>query len=153
MGPATFRDLFLGEGWEKRLGENNRTSFFSCFLIVRRVPKPALHGASRRRVSVPRVRAGCWPQGEALGTLTDAAGCADADDGDVGAAGVVQQLDELVQHDGGGRDADTVLEPGRDAMLHQGRGASWPVQLAVREDRLPNVTLGHAKACTQVTWW
>lgn len=90
---------------------------------------------------------GCWPQ-EALGTLTDAARCANADDGDVGAAGMVQQLDELMQHDRGRRDADTVLEPGRDATLHQGRGTSRPVQLAVREDGLANVTLGHAKACT-----
>lgn len=54
--------------------------------------------------------------------LTDPARRADADDGDVGAAGVVQQLDDLVQHDGRGGDADAVLEPGGDASVVSGGG-------------------------------
>lgn len=47
-------------------------------------------------------------------TLTYPAGGADADDGDTGAAGMVQQLEELVQHDGNGRHAHAMLEPGRN---------------------------------------
>lgn len=53
----------------------------------------------------------------ALCTLTYPARGADADEGDAGAPGVVQQLDELVQHDGDGGDAHPVLEPGRNASV------------------------------------
>lgn len=55
---------------------------------------------------------------------TDAARGADADDGDVGAAGVVQQFDELVQHDGDGRDPHAMLEAERrwaEAGVHLGQ--------------------------------
>lgn len=47
--------------------------------------------------------------------LTYPAGSADADDGDVGAPGMVQHLDELMQHDPDGRNAHAMLKAERNA--------------------------------------
>lgn len=94
-------------------------------------PHASCHGASLNRAGQKALRTQArptlglwqarWPQTEALCTLTDPARGADADEGDIGAAGVVQKLDELVQHDGGGRDAYAMLEPRRDACVTSGR--------------------------------
>lgn len=57
---------------------------------------------------------------------------------------MVQQLDELMQHDGDGRDAYTVLEPGRKANIKQGSAFVCSVlqcKLLVTEDRLQNTYL------------
>ena len=42
--------------------------------------------------------------------LTDSTGGANAEEDEVDAAGMMQQFDELMEHDGDGRDAHTMLQ-------------------------------------------
>ena len=69
-------------------------------------------------------------------------GGADADEGDAGAASMVQQLDELMQHDSDGGDAHPVLEPGRNTSVTLRWSLCVPCGALLsgrKEDELQNV--------------
>lgn len=88
-----------------------------------------------------------------LCTLTYPTGSANADEGDAGAASVVQQLDELMQHDSDGGDAHPVLEPGRNTSVTLWWSLCVPCGALLsgrKEDELQNVVKNYdyvGKAC------
>lgn len=144
---------------------SNKTSFFSCLVLMRFLAQSWVEALGTRGRPALGLRqrgpgsscAGCWPRAEALGALTDPAGRADADDRDVGAVGVVKQLDKLVQHDRGGGDAYAVLQQGETPAGRQGGGARRPLHRSDCRQRrgLPSRnfktmnTLGDAQVCAK----